>query len=80
MPILGQEKDSRLSQGGITQNNVAELSTSKLHKDYSITGNPNIIGKPSPSSLDLMTLQGVGLVVFLTLNQVYLKIHLRVNT
>ena len=53
MPILGQEKDSRLSQGGITQNNVAELSTSKLHKDYSITGNPNIIGKPSPSSLDL---------------------------
>tara|TARA_B110000971_G_C19596552_1_gene314215 strand:- start:9 stop:212 length:204 start_codon:yes stop_codon:yes gene_type:complete len=53
MPILGQEKKSTLSQGGVTQNNVAELIVSKLHKDYSITGNPNITGKPAPSSLDL---------------------------
>ena len=53
MQILGQEKKSVLSQGGITQNNVEALTSSKLHKNYSLNGNPNLIGKPSPSSLDL---------------------------
>ena len=53
MPILGQEKKSTFSKGGITQNNVAGLTTSKLHNEYSITGAPTLMGKPSPSSLDL---------------------------
>lgn len=53
MPILGQERNSVLSQGGLTQNNVPELVASKLHKDYSINGNPNIANKPRPSTLDL---------------------------
>ncbi len=53
MPILGQEVASNLSQGGLTQNNVPELIVSKLHKDYSINGNPNIANKPQPSILDL---------------------------
>jgi hypothetical protein len=26
---------------------------SKLHAEYSINGNPNMVGKPSPSRLDL---------------------------
>jgi len=26
---------------------------SKLHNQYSINGNPNVVGKPSPSGLDL---------------------------
>tara|TARA_Y100000389_G_C17283925_1_gene424420 strand:- start:331 stop:546 length:216 start_codon:yes stop_codon:yes gene_type:complete len=26
---------------------------SKLHNHYSINGNPNVVGKPSPSGLDL---------------------------
>lgn len=29
------------------------FTDSKLHKDYSINGNPEIQGKPSPSNLDL---------------------------
>jgi len=53
MSILGQEKNSTLSQGGITQDNVPELVVSKLHNEYSINGNPNIINKPKPSILDL---------------------------
>ena len=53
MSILGQERNSILSQGGLTQNNTPELVTSKLHKEYSINGNPNIPGKPKPSTLDL---------------------------
>ena len=53
MSILGQEKKSVFSQGGITQNNVETLTSSKLHKNYSINGNPNLTNKPLPSSLDL---------------------------
>jgi hypothetical protein len=26
---------------------------SKLHNEYSLNGNPNVVGKPSPSGLDL---------------------------
>jgi hypothetical protein len=51
--ILGQEVNSVLSQGGLTQNNVPELVVSKLHNQYSINGNPNITNKPNPSVLDL---------------------------
>jgi hypothetical protein len=51
--ILGQEVNSVLSQGGLTQNNVPELVVSKLHNQYSINGNPNITNKPKPSVLDL---------------------------
>ena len=53
MSILGQEANSTLSQGGLTQNNVPELVVSRLHNEYSINGNPNIADKPQPSNLDL---------------------------
>jgi hypothetical protein len=53
MSILGQEVKSKLSQGGKTQNNVPELVVSKLHNQYSINGNPNVVSKPQPSHLDL---------------------------
>jgi hypothetical protein len=55
MPILGQERNSILSQGGKTQNNVPELVASKVHNEYSINGTPNIISKPQPSLLDPKT-------------------------
>lgn len=32
---------------------IGDKSLSKLHFDYSINGNPEILGKPSPSELDL---------------------------
>jgi len=32
---------------------VGDLKQSKLHLDYSINGNPEILGAPSPSILDL---------------------------
>ena len=32
---------------------VGDKSLSKLHFDYSINGNPEILGKPAPSELDL---------------------------
>jgi hypothetical protein len=52
MSILGQEVKSKLSQGGRTQNNVPELVASKMHNEYSINGNPNVVSKPQPSLLD----------------------------
>ena len=32
---------------------IEDKSLSKLHFDYSINGNPEILGQPSPSNLDL---------------------------
>ena len=53
MSILGQEKNSVLGNQGITTPTTVEQQLSKLHNEYSITGNPNIKSKPSPSRLDL---------------------------
>lgn len=50
--IKGQEIGSSYSQGGLTQNNLTKLYNSKLHNEYSITGNPNILNKPTPSTQD----------------------------
>ncbi len=52
MSILGQEKGSRLSRGGVTENNLAKLKLSKQHNEYSINGNPHLSNKPAPSLLD----------------------------
>ncbi len=52
MSILGQEKGSRLSRGGVTENNISKLALSKQHNEYSINGTPNVVGKPKPSTLD----------------------------
>jgi hypothetical protein len=32
---------------------IEDKSQSKLHYDYSINGNPELLGNPSPSELDL---------------------------
>lgn len=32
---------------------IPVFADSKLHKEYSINGDPNIVGKPQPSLLDL---------------------------
>ena len=32
---------------------IEDKTQSKLHLEYSINGNPNIVNKPSPSILDL---------------------------
>jgi hypothetical protein len=53
MSILGQEKNSVLGNQGITTPTTTEQQLSKLHNEYSITGNPNIKSKPNPSRLDL---------------------------
>lgn len=50
--ILGQQNTSILGNGGATQPQSAQLIVSKLHKTYSINGNPNIANKPNPSGLD----------------------------
>lgn len=45
---------SQLSEfDGQTPTSIATTSESPLHNEYSINGNPNIPGKPSPSQLDL---------------------------
>ena len=38
MSILGQEQKSKLSKGGLTENNLSKLKTSKQHNEYSING------------------------------------------
>lgn len=50
--ILGQQITSTLGNGGTPQPQSAQLIVSKLHKTYSINGNPNISSKPNPSGLD----------------------------
>jgi hypothetical protein len=57
MSILGQERNSTLSQGGKTQNNVPELIASKMHNEYSVNGTPKVVSKPQPSLLDPKTPQ-----------------------
>ena len=52
MAILGTQITSTLSTKGETQNNLDKLQNSKLHNEYSLNGNPNIDGKPTPSVLD----------------------------
>jgi hypothetical protein len=52
MAILGQEKNSTFSQKGISPNNIPGLQSSKVHNQYSINGNPNLVNKPTPSKLD----------------------------
>jgi len=52
MAILGTQVTSTLSTKGETQNNLDKLANSKLHNEYSLNGNPNIDGKPTPSVLD----------------------------
>jgi len=57
--ILGQEMGSTLSTQGVTPNNLVALQTSKQHDEYSINGQPPIVGKPTPSQLDLNGGHGV---------------------
>ena len=51
--------DKLQSQGSTLANNngstptIPDFADSKLHKNYSITGEPNIVGKPGESQLDL---------------------------
>ena len=52
MAILGQEKNSTFSQKGTTSNTLSGLQSSKVHNQYSINGNPNLVNKPTPSKLD----------------------------
>lgn len=54
--ILGQERNSTLGNGGNVQPQEPQLVVSKLHKEYSINGNPNIPNKPAPSQLDRPTI------------------------
>jgi len=50
--IIDQVVKSHLSTGGVSQNNVTALQTSKQHNEYSLNGTPGIVGKPTPSRLD----------------------------
>jgi len=52
-------KDKLLNQGsnltdldGSTPS-IPDFANSRLHREYSINGIPNVPGKPSPSNLDL---------------------------
>lgn len=51
--ILGQEQSSVLSTGGVNQDNLVAIQTSRLHNEYSINGLPSITDQPAPSQLDL---------------------------
>jgi len=44
---------SNLSGLNGTTPNTPNFSNSKLHNQYSINGDPNVVNKPSPSNLDL---------------------------
>jgi hypothetical protein len=49
------EEGSALSQfnGGDPEVTNQDTAQSTLHNQYSINGNPNLVGYPSPSQLDL---------------------------
>lgn len=48
-----QNQGSALSSLDGSTPSIPIFANSKLHKNYSINGNPNVQGKPSPSNLDL---------------------------
>ena len=48
-----QSIGSVLSRGNGSTPSTPDFATSKLHRNYSITGTPNIQGKPAESELDL---------------------------
>ncbi len=48
-----QSQGSTLSQNNGSTPTIPDFANSKLHKNYSITGEPNIVGKPGESQLDL---------------------------
>ena len=48
-----QSIGSVLSRNNGTTPNIPNFADSKLHRNYSITGDPNIAGKPRESQLDL---------------------------
>jgi len=55
MSILNklQNQGSPLSVGNGSTPSTPLFSQSKVHDQYSINGNPTILGKPQPSVLDL---------------------------
>ena len=48
-----QTQGSNLSDLDGATLSIPNFATSRLHREYSINGNPNITGKPQPSLLDL---------------------------
>jgi hypothetical protein len=57
---MGLKKKLTVQGSPLSKNNGGNVSImpgtspqSKLHNDYSINGNPNIVSKPTPSVLDL---------------------------
>lgn len=48
-----QSIGSVLSKNNGTTPSTPDFADSKLHRNYSITGEPNITGKPGESQLDL---------------------------
>lgn len=55
MSILNKltQQGTPLSRGNGATPSVPVFADSKLHNEYSINGNPNVVGKPTPSNLDL---------------------------
>jgi hypothetical protein len=48
-----QKQGSTLSSLNGATPSIPLFADSNLHNQYSINGNPSIVGKPSPSNLDL---------------------------
>jgi hypothetical protein len=54
MALIDKIKDTKFGFGGADLPKFGDTAkSSKLHKEYSINGNPEILGKPQPSLLDL---------------------------
>ena len=55
MSVLSKltQQGTPLSKGNGATPSIPTFADSKLHNQYSINGNPSIVGKPSPSNLDL---------------------------
>lgn len=55
MSVLSKltQQGTPLSKGNGATPSIPAFADSKLHNQYSINGNPSIVGKPSPSNLDL---------------------------
>ena len=54
MGLLDKLSTTNLGLQGVTPPKFGDTAAaSTLHNSYSINGNPNLIGKPTPSLLDL---------------------------
>tara|TARA_B100001093_G_scaffold457654_1_gene469500 strand:- start:3073 stop:3345 length:273 start_codon:yes stop_codon:yes gene_type:complete len=61
MALIDKIKDTKFGYGGADLPKFGDTAkASKLHNEYSLNGNPEVLGKPEPSEFDLNGINPLG--------------------